>query len=152
MFKATIVISLTCFLTLTSTYLLADAEIAKANKALTIEFYTEVILKGNAEAIDDYIGDTYIQHNPRVADGKAALKELVSGFPKATDDSNLPGEIVRAIAEDNLVVLHVKHHSWPGPNGGAFVDIFRVEDGLIVEHWDVIQAIPDTSANQNTMF
>ncbi|WP_315980099.1 hypothetical protein [Aliamphritea spongicola] len=50
------------------------------------------------------------------------------------------------------MVLHVKNDSWPGPNGGAVVDIFRVKDNLIVEHWDVIQAIPDTAANDNTMF
>lgn len=62
------------------------------------------------------------------------------------------GEIVRVIGEGDLVVLHIKNYNWPGKNGGAVVDIFRVENGKIVEHWDVVQAIPDNPANDNTMF
>ena len=127
----------------------AEKHDLESNKKLVTEFYKEVLFYGKSNAIDKYIGDKYIQHNPKVADGKEALRALINSFPPRTKPS---GEIVRVIAENDLVVLHVKSYNWPGPNGGAIVDIFRVEDGKIVEHWDVIQAIPEKSANNNTMF
>ncbi len=123
-----------------------------ANKQLVVDFYSEVLLHANAEAIDKYIGDVYIQHNPNLPDGKEALRELVESFPAREAGAPPAGEIVRVIAEDDLVVLHVKNYGWPGPNGDAIIDIFRVEGNKIVEHWDVIQAIPDNPKNTNTMF
>ena len=123
-----------------------------ANKALVMQFYNEVILQAGHADLDRYIGDTYIQHNPNLADGKEALRALLQRINPTTDKIAPSGEIVRAVAEGDLVVLHVNHYSWPAKNGGAIVDIFRVQEGMIVEHWDVIQAVPDTSANDNTMF
>ena len=122
------------------------------NKKLVSGFYTEVLLNGNSKAIDRYIGDEYTQHNPNLADGKEALRGLVESFPPRAENAGPAGEIVRIIAEGDLVVLHVRNYGWPQPNGGAIVDIFRVKDGKIVEHWDVVQAVPETSANENTMF
>lgn len=130
---------------------MADQSLAQ-NKQLVIDFYNEVLFKGDYTAIDKYIGDIYIQHNPGVADGKEALRELIRSFGAAPGEAEPFGEIVRVIAEDDLVVLHIRNYHWPAPNGGAVVDIFRVEQGLIVEHWDVIQAIPTESANSNGMF
>lgn len=144
------ILALLCLLSL-PLQLHAD-DSTEANKKLVVDFYTEILFQQKLDKIDHYIGDIYIQHNPNVADGKQALLDLLRSFP-APEPGNKPfGEIVRVIAEDDLVVLHVKNYSWPGPNGGAVVDIFRVKDNLIVEHWDVIQAIPDTAANDNTMF
>ncbi len=122
------------------------------NKKLVIQFYESALFQRNTDAIDEYIGEKYIQHNPNVADGKEALRTLIKSMPKRLKSDGPPGEIVRAIAENDLVVLHVRQYGWPGPNGGALVDIFRVEKGKIVEHWDVIQAVPDISKNNNTMF
>lgn len=120
-----------------------------ANKALVVEFYEAVIFERDLTNIDQYIGDTYIQHNPHLKDGKDALAALIGSLPKP----NQPvGEIVRVIAEADLVVLHVKYFGWPSPEGGAVIDIFRVDNGKIVEHWDVVQAIPAQSANENSMF
>ena len=102
------------------------------------------------EAIERYAGDVYIQHNPDVADGKAAF---IDYFERMA--AEYPGKKVtfkRVLAEDNLVVLHC-HQEWPGKLEYAGIDIFRFDDdGKVVEHWDVLQVLPDESKNDNTMF
>jgi predicted SnoaL-like aldol condensation-catalyzing enzyme len=128
----------------------ADATGLEANKKLVVAFYDASINKKDFAAASRYLGTQYKQHNPTAHDGAEGLKAFIE-FLRARFP-NQHGEIKQVIAEGDLVVLHV--HSTRGDNtpGRAIVDIFRVEHGKVVEHWDVIQDVPEKAANSNGMF
>ncbi|MEV5716902.1 nuclear transport factor 2 family protein [Amycolatopsis mediterranei] len=120
------------------------------NKELVTAYVDRLLVRKDLSAIDTYVGPEYHQHNPTIADGvagaKAGLGAYFAQFPQLKVTSK------RVIAEGDLVAIHSHYVNAPGDRGQAVVDLFRVRDGRIVEHWDVIQDVPPTSANNNTMF
>lgn len=125
--------------------------VEEANKTIVRAFY-EMAFRDRqpTKAAQTYIGNTYIQHNPRVPNGAAAFYGFFENYLKQNPLSS--STIKRMVAENDLVVLHAHAKTNPEDRGRAIVDIFRVENGKIVEHWDVIQDVPERSANGNTMF
>ena len=102
------------------------------------------------KAVDLYVGNQYIQHNPAVEDGKEGFIRYFDRMAKEYPDKSV--KFVRAIAEGDLVALHT-HQIWPGDQEYVTMDFFRFdEQGKIVEHWDAIQEIPERSANENKMY
>ena len=102
------------------------------------------------EAVANYLGPGYRQHNPTAADGAEPFIRFVKWFAERYPDFHV--EPKRIIAEGDLVVLHSHLIREPGDRGMAVADIFRLLDGKIVEHWDVLQEVPEKPANDNTMF
>ena len=120
------------------------------NKENAISFYRMAYNGNPKKATELYVGSEYIQHNPVVGDGKEAF---ISYFEKMQNEySDKSIKFVRAVAEDDLVALHT-HQVWPGNEEYVTMDFFRFdENGKIVEHWDALQEIPETSANNNGMY
>ena len=125
----------------------ADPE---TNKKIVVDFYDKALNQKDFDAAAKYFGPRYIQHNPTAPDGIEGFKRLIAFLKEKFPNSR--SEIKRVIAEGDIVVLHVHSVREPGQRGRAIVDMFRLENGKIVEHWDVIQDIPEKPANDNTMF
>ncbi len=121
------------------------------NKATVVAFY-EMAVNGKQPqaAADRYMGPVYIQHNPLAASGKEAFVAFFSGFATQFPEGHV--DIRRVVAEGDLVVTHSLFTLGPADRGSAVMDIFRLENGKVVEHWDVIQAVPENPLNDNTMF
>jgi len=122
----------------------------EANKKAVLAFYEAGLNQKDFAAASQYFGPRYIQHNPLAKDGpegfKAFLEFLRAKYPQSHS------EIKQVFADGDYVILHVHTVREPGTRGNAIVDIFRLENGKIVEHWDVVQPIPDQAANPNGMF
>lgn len=120
-----------------------------ANAKMVKTFYDDLFNKHDVSVINKYVAEDYIQHNPSVPTGREPLNQFAAILQANPNSSN---KIIRVIAEGDLVVLHSWSRTDKKDRGSAVVDIFRVADGKIVEHWDAIQAVPEKSANKNTMF
>jgi predicted SnoaL-like aldol condensation-catalyzing enzyme len=137
---------------LLATVLPASAQGAEqSTKAMVTAFYKMVFYDHKvAQAFKTYVGATYKQHNPLVPDG---IEPSVAFFSKRFETNpQAINEIKRVIADGHLVAVHVHSRSNDSDRGRAIVDIFRVENGKIIEHWDVIQPVPENAQNNNTMF
>ncbi len=122
----------------------------KANIRTVEALYDAALNQKDFAKARTYIGDRYVQHNPTARDGLEGLKAFIDFLRAKFPQSH--SEIKQAFADGNYVILHVHSVRVPGTLGRAIVDIFRLENGKVVEHWDVVQDIPEHSANTNTMF
>ncbi len=122
----------------------------KLNKENAISFY-RISYEGNPrKAVELFVGSEYIQHNPLVGDGKEPFIEYFERMAREYPDKSI--EFVRSVAEGDLVALHT-HQVWPDNEEYITMDFFRFDDnGKIVEHWDSMQIIPESSAHGNTMY
>jgi predicted SnoaL-like aldol condensation-catalyzing enzyme len=120
------------------------------NKRNAIAFYKMAFEGDPRAAVELYVGEEYIQHNPHVADGTEGFIEYFERMQREYPDKSIA--FVRCIAEDDLVALHT-HQKWAGDGEYVTMDFFRFdEQGKICEHWDAIQQIPERSVNDNTMY
>jgi predicted SnoaL-like aldol condensation-catalyzing enzyme len=123
---------------------MADLE---QNKRTVVEYY-ELAFNGKEpeQAVEKYVGSRYIQHNPQAPDGPEAFIAFVRAFPELSVD------IRRVMAEGDMVVTHSLVRFTTDDPGSVAADFFRLEDGKVVEHWDVLQPWPQESANPHPMF
>jgi predicted SnoaL-like aldol condensation-catalyzing enzyme len=120
------------------------------NLELVLEMFANVLQPLESSAVDKYISPDYIQHSQMAPPGRESLKAFLDFVSK--EHPNSSQEVKRAFVDGDHVVLHYHVVRWPGDPGFAVMDIFRVADGMIVEHWDVVQDVPTDPVNPNPMF
>jgi predicted SnoaL-like aldol condensation-catalyzing enzyme len=128
----------------------AADDVREANKRTVLAFYDAALNRSNIEEAAAYFGPHFIQHNPRSKDGIEGFRSLLQDVKKQFP--GLRSDVKRVFADGDFVILHVHVKLQPEELGLAIVEIFRLEHGKIVEHWDVRQPIPETAANTNGMF
>jgi predicted SnoaL-like aldol condensation-catalyzing enzyme len=122
----------------------------ETNKKVVLDFYEKGINQKDFDAASKYFGPRYTQHNPTAPDGAEGFKTFLGFLKEKFPDSH--SDIKQVFADGDFVILHVHAVREKGSRGNAIVDIFKLENGKIVEHWDVIQPVPEKSANTNGMF
>jgi predicted SnoaL-like aldol condensation-catalyzing enzyme len=127
---------------------MSSANTVEANKALVSKVMDGVFVRRDSSAVERHFDKGYIQHNPQVPNGRDAIPALISQF-----SSGFRYEAGMIVAEGDLVMIHGRYTGW-GPKPMVAVDIFRVIDGKLVEHWDVLQEeVPaSATASGNSMF
>ena len=120
-------------------------------REVATNFVTDFYLEGKTrEAFMDWVSPDYIQHNPFAVSGREEAMTFLEGARKAYPERT--ARIHRVIASDDLVVFHIESHDTPGDLGTAVIDIFRVKDCKVIEHWGVVQPVPESSVNGHDMF
>ena len=150
MVRLTLLLTALALLTATPAAFAADAKQMEDNKKTIAAFYDAVLNQKDFDKASQYLGSRYTQHNPIAADGPEGLKGFI-GFLKEKFPSNR-SEIKPIFADGDFVIVHVHAVREPGTRGNAIIDIFKLENGKVVEHWDAVQPIPEKSANTNGMF
>lgn len=120
------------------------------NKNNVINFYNQVINNKDFQAAKSYLGNPYTQHNPLVKNGSQGLNDFIHFLREKYPQAH--SEILRVFADGDFVILQVHSTRVPGTRGRAIFDLFKLKNGKIIEHWDVIQEIPAVSVNSNPMF
>jgi predicted SnoaL-like aldol condensation-catalyzing enzyme len=122
----------------------------EANAQMILDLFNKVLIPMDKTLVDTFIAEDYLQHSSLAEPGRDALKRWLDFVrvesPEATQ------KIYRIFAEDDHVITHQHVMRWPGDSGFAVMDIFRIADGKVVEHWDVVQEISNAPVNPNSMF
>lgn len=119
------------------------------NRDVILDYYGKIIGQWDYDAASEHLGDRFIQHNPTIGDGLAGLEAFVRGCPPPVREA-LSYKIVRAIVDGDFVVLHLVV-SMPGTPDTALIDVFRLEDYKVIEHWDIMQPFPENPVHHNGM-
>ncbi|GGF72431.1 hypothetical protein GCM10007301_35300 [Azorhizobium oxalatiphilum] len=119
------------------------------NKEIVLDFYEKGLNSKDFKAASVYLG-TYIQHNPNAEDGPEGFRKFLEFLKEKFPQSH--SRVTQVFVDGDFVILRLHALREPGTKGNAIVDIFRLKDGKIEEHWDSVQPIPETSKNTNTMF
>ncbi|MCP3398075.1 nuclear transport factor 2 family protein [Bradyrhizobium sp. CCGB20] len=148
--SAAMVVASALMLSLASAAAIAASAQEEANRKAVLAFYEKGLNQKDADAALAYVGDRYVQHNPNAADGPEGFRKFIGFLREKFPNSH--SDIKRSFVDGDYVILHVHAVREPGTRGNAIVDIFKLENGKIVEHWDAVQPIPENPANNNTMF
>ncbi|MET9914833.1 ester cyclase [Streptomyces sp. NPDC006476] len=127
-----------------------DASQLASSKALVMDFVERLYNRHDLSAIDAYLGSGFVQHDPRIADGQAGLRDYLTAQNATHPHSYV--SVKRVIAEGDLVAAHSNLVLAPGTRGYAVLDLYRLSGGKIVEHWDTTQEVPATTVSGNDMF
>jgi predicted SnoaL-like aldol condensation-catalyzing enzyme len=130
--------------------LAADAAQMEQNKKTVMALYDAALNKKDFDEASKYLGSRYTQHNPGAKDGPEGLKGFINFLKEKYPNSH--SEIKKIFADGDYVIVHVHAVREPGTRGNAIFDLFKLENGKVVEHWDAVQPIPETAQNDNTMF
>jgi predicted SnoaL-like aldol condensation-catalyzing enzyme len=130
--------------------LAADAAQMEQNKKTVMALYDAALNKKDFDEASKYLGPRYTQHNPTAKDGPEGLKAFITFLKEKFPQSR--SEIKKIFADGDYVIVHVHAVREPGTRGLAIFDLFKLENGKVVEHWDTVQPIPETAQNDNTMF
>jgi predicted SnoaL-like aldol condensation-catalyzing enzyme len=122
----------------------------EANRRLVLNVYEHVLKPLDSARVDEFFRPDYIQHNPLAATGAAGLKQFLDWARANSRGSE--HRVKRVFVDGDYVIAHVHVIINAGERGNAVVDIFRIENGLVAEHWDAAQPVPATAANDNGMF
>src|SRR3954447_12402927 len=122
----------------------------EANRKVVLDFYEKGLNQKDADAAIALMGNRYVQHNPNAADGPEGFRKFIGFLREKFPNSR--SEIKRSFVDGDFIILHVHAVREPGQRGSAIIDVFKLENGKIIEHWDVAQPIPDNPANNNGMF
>jgi predicted SnoaL-like aldol condensation-catalyzing enzyme len=122
----------------------------QANLQLVLDMFAAVLNPMDSAAVDRFIAPDYIQHSPLAAPGRDSLKAFLDTIRAQTPEA--VHDIKRAFVDGDHVTVHYHVRRWPGDPGWAVMDIFRIDDGLIAEHWDVIQDVVADGPNPNSRF
>ncbi len=121
-----------------------------ANKKAVLGFYEAALNRKDFDAAQKFLGPHYKQHNPTLPDGVEGIRKLIEILRTRAPNSHV--EVMKIFAVDDFVIVHSHSISDPAKPGRAIAEFYRMEGGLIAEHWDVIQDIPEHPANGNGMF